>query len=375
MTNATSLLVFASALPGLEPALADELSALGFPGVRSVPGGAEFRGGWPDVWRANLWSACAGAVLIRLARFEARHLRQLDERARRVAWPATLRPGTRVLIEASASASKLYHTGAIAERVATALEAARCLPVTDREAAEARVLVRIVRDRVTISLDTSGTPLFRRGYKRDVGAAPLRETMAAAFLRMAGHEGGSVLDPFCGSGTIPIEAAARAAGLAPGRDRTFAFEKLRTFDGEAWSAMREEGRGRREVGSAAAFAGSDRDADVVAAARSNAERAGLADLVRFEVRSVSEAAPEGSGGLVLTNPPYGERLGEAKALAPLYRAFGGAMRTRFGGWRVGLVTSEERLAHATGLDWAARSAPIPHGPLKVQLWTTGVLRG
>ena len=368
MTSATSLSIFASALPGLEPALADELSGLGFPSVRSVPGGAEFRGGWPDVWRLNLWSACAGAVLIRLARFEARHLRQLDERARRVAWPATLRPGTRVLVEASAAKSKLYHTGAIAERVATALEAARCVPVTDREAAEARVLVRVVRDRVTISLDTSGAPLFRRGYKRDVGAAPLRETMAAAFLRMAGHDGGSVLDPFCGSGTLVIEAAARAAGLAPGRDRRFAFEAFRTFDEDAWAAMREAGRTRRPV--LASFVGSDRDASVVAAARANADRAGVADLVRFETRSASEANPEGSAGLIIANPPYGERLGDAKALMPLYRAFGGAVRARLGGWHVGLITSEERLARATGLDWAARSAPVPHGPLKVWLWTT-----
>ena len=372
MPSATSLAIFATALPGLEPALAEELSELGFTGVRAVPGGAELRGGWEDVWRLNLWSACAGAVLIRLARFEAKHLSQLDERARRVAWPATLLPGTRVLIDASASRSKLYHTGAIAERVATALEAARCEVTTDRDAAEVRVLVRMVRDRCTISLDTSGAPLFRRGYKRDVGAAPLRETMAAAFLRMAGFEGGSVLDPFCGSGTIVLEAAARAAGLAPGRARLFAFERLRSFEGEPWAAMRAEGSVAKDTD--AAFVGSDRDKAVIEAARANAERAGLAGRVRFAARPVSEATPlDTTPGLVLTNPPYGERLGETRALVPLYQAFGSAMRARFAGWRVAMITSDDTLARATGLRWNPPSAPVPHGPLRVRLWQATVL--
>ena len=362
--------VFLTALPGLEEVLRGEVAALGYE-ARAVPGGVTLKGSWPDVWRLNLWSACAGAVLVRAASFRATHLAELDKRAGRADW-GMVPQGTPITVEATAKGSKLYHTGAIAERVRNALAAAGAVPSEAPDAV--RIAVRVVRDQVTISLDTSGAPLFRRGHKLAVGRAPLRETMAASLLRMAGHvPGEAVLDPFCGSGTIILEAAARGAGLAPGRDRTFAFEKLAGFDAAAFAAMREEGRRARPA--SAAQLGSDRDRAVVAMAAQNAERGGLAGATAFLARPVSEAVPpDGEPGLVLTNPPYGARLGEAKALVPLYRSFGAVMRRRFAGWRVGLVTSEERLARATGLDWAERSAPIPHGPLRVRLWTTGAGR-
>jgi putative N6-adenine-specific DNA methylase len=356
--------LFLVAPPGLEPVLAEEVAALGYEGLRTVPGGVTLRAAWPDVWRLNLWSACAVSVLVRVGSFRANHLAQLDKRARGVDWAALIPRGTLVAVEAACKGSRIYHSGAAAERVTGALEAAGTVPAKD---ASLRVLVRIKNDACVLSLDASGEPLFRRGFKQAVGKAPLRETMAASFLRACGFDGTEpVLDPMCGSGTIVLEAAARAAGLAPGRGRPFAFEALTGFEPSVWEAMRAEGAVRKDAPHA--FLGSDRDAGAVRMAGGNAERAGLAGLARFERRTASEAAPpDGPPGLVLTNPPYGARLGDKRELAALYRALGQTLRERFGGWRVGIVTSEEGLARASGLSLEAGPF-VPHGPLKVRLW-------
>ena len=176
----------------------------------------------------------------------------------------------------------------------------------------------------------------------------------------------------CGSGTFVIEAAEIAARLNPGRGRSFAFEKLASFDAEAWAAMRAV-RSAREL--AALCFGSDRDAGAVAMSRANAERAGVAAFTRFHQGPIGALeVPEGAvPGLVMVNPPYGGRLGERGALLPLYQTLGQVLRQRFAGWRVGMVTSEARLAHATGLPFLPAEAPVPHGGLRVTLYRTGVL--
>jgi putative N6-adenine-specific DNA methylase len=236
-----------------------------------------------------------------------------------------------------------------------------------------RVLVRIEDDLVTVSVDSSGEPLHKRGYKQAVGKAPLRETLAALFLRQCGYDGTEpVLDPMCGSGTFVIEAAEIALGLKPGRGRDFAFQTLAGFDAEAWAAMRGD--------SAAAagpvrFFGYDRDAGSVRMAQENAERAGVSGIVRFSQGTVSELLPPENcdRGLVMVNPPYGGRIGDREKLAPLYRALGQVLRERFAGWRVGLVTSEVQFARATGLRFETPCAPVDNGGIKVRLWRSGRL--
>lgn len=363
--------IFLVALPGLEPTLAEEARALGFGAVQVQPGGVALRGGWPTVWRANLLLRGASKVLVRIGGFRALHLAQLDKRARRFPWADFLRPDVPLRIEASCRASRIYHAGAATQRIETAIRESLGAPV----AADAglRLMARIEDDLCTFSLDTSGEGLHRRGHKLDTGKAPLRETMAALFLRECGYRAGEpLIDPMCGSGTFVIEAAEITVGLTPGRARRFAFEDLAGFDASAWAALRtEHDREPPAAEGPARFWGYDRDAGAVSNARTNAERAGIAGLVQFACQPVSALErPEGPPGLVMVNPPYGARIGARHMLHAVYGALGQVLRARFSGWRVGLVTSDGGLARSSGLPFLPPGPPVAHGGLKVRLYRT-----
>ena len=361
--------IFLATFPGLESTLAEEAGTKGFRQPRAVPGGVTIGGGWPEVWRANLWLRGASRVLARVARFPAHHLSTLDARARAMPWTSLLRPAIPFRVIAECHGSRLYHSGAVAERVARAIHAA----TGGLEAPGGlRVLVRMADDVCTISLDTSGEPLHRRGFKQAIGPAPLRETMAALFLQQCGYRGEEPLvDPLCGSGTFVLEAAEQVARLNPGRERSFAFEGLVSFDQAAWSAMRAV---RRVPRAGLLCHGSDRDAGAIAMATANAERAGLAEVTRFQVAPISSVVPPaGPPGLVMVNPPYGARLAEGTDLRPLYQSLGRVLRERFVGWRIGMVTSEPRLAAATALPFLPPGPPVPHGGLRVRLYRTSPL--
>jgi len=370
MTRRTDFEIFLATAPGLEAVLAEEARRKAFKQPMPVPGGVTIRGGWPDVWRANLWLRGVSRVLARIDAFRVTHLAQLDERARKVPWASVLRRDVPFRVEASCAGSRIWHSGAAAERIATAIR--ETLGAPESAEAELLVMVRIERDLCTISLDSSGELLHKRGYKEAVNRAPMRETMAALFLMECGFDGSEpVLDPMCGSGTFVIEAAEMAARLNPGRARHFAFEQLATFDAVAWQKLREA-KSRRET--PIRCHGSDRDAGAIAMSRANAERAGVGDITDFRQAAISEAVPlEGPPGLVIVNAPYGTRLGDKGALLPLYQTLGHVLRSRFAGWRVGLVASEARLAHATGLPFLPPGPPVPHGGLRVTLYRTGVL--
>ena len=360
--------IFLAGPPGLEAPLADEARALGFADAAEVPGGVTFQGGWPEVWRANLWSRGATRVLVRLAEFRALHLAQLDKRSRRVDWAAVLGTGRKVSVETVCRKSKIYHAGAASQRIETAIREA----LGEGDGPPLKIMARIEDDLCTLSLDSSGAALHKRGTKQAVGKAPMRETLAALFLRQCGYDGREpVFDPMCGSGTFPLEAAEIAMGLAPGRNRSFAFESLPEFDGDAWAGMRQAaGQGATDL----RFGGSDRDPGAVKMATENAERAGLGAVVSFRQAAVSEAErPDGPPGLVMINPPYGARIGERKLLFGLYGALGEMLKTRFSGWRVGLVTTDGGLAKATGLPWLPPGPPVPHGGLKIRLYRTDPL--
>jgi putative N6-adenine-specific DNA methylase len=362
--------IFLVAVPGLEALLCTEAKELGFASPRMVAGGVAISGLWPDVWRANLHLRGASRVLARLGDFRVSHLAQLDKKARSFPWAGFLRRDMPVTVEASCRKSKIYHSGAAAERIATALREELGVAVTD--SAEVVLKARIEKDICTLSVDTSGGLLHKRGSKLAMAKAPLRETMAALLLRACGfNEHEPVLDPFCGSGTFVIEAAEMAAGLLPGRNRAFAFERLASFDAKAWAAMRTA---TSYVKPALKFYGSDRDAGAISAAIANAERAGVPAFTEFERKSMSDAAPPAwPPGLVIMNPPYGTRIGEAKKLEALYATMGNVLRQRFLGWRVGLITSNDHLARTTGLPWDGKPLAFLHGGLKVKLWRSGPL--
>jgi putative N6-adenine-specific DNA methylase len=357
--------IFLVATPGLEVPLAAEALAAGFSDAKIIDGGVTFPGTWPDVWRANLVLRGATRILARVASFRAMHLAQLDKRARKLPWSEILRPDIPVHVEASCKRSRIYHAGAAAQRVATAIREVLGAPVA--EDATLRIMVRIEDDLVTISIDTTGESLHKRGFKEGVAKAPMRETMAAMFLAQCGYDGtGPVLDPMCGSGTFVIEAAEIALGLHPGRERSFAFEQLPGFDATAWSKLRASGSTRPVTQRSYGF---DRDAGAIRMANENAVRAGVAELTQFAQQSIEDLTPpEGPPGLVIVNPPYGTRIGEKGPLIGVHRTLGKVLKTRFTGWRIGIITADKQLAQATGLSFEQPLPPVLHGGIRVGLY-------
>ena len=355
--------LFFVAAPGLEPFLADEARRLGFRAVHQVPGGVEALGDWSEVWRANLSLRTASRVLVRIAEFRVMHLAQLDKRARKVDWAAVLRADVPFRVEAACHASRIYHDKAAALRIQTAIAEGLGAPVDAK--AELVVKARIDDDLCTISLDTSGESLHKRGHKEAVGKAPLRETVAAAVLRAMGFDGSqTVVDPMCGSGTFLLEAAELAAGLLPGRARAFAFEGLATFDPAAFARLKTAS----VRGPVLRFFGSDRDQGAIAGAIANATRAGVAGWCQFQRRAISDLTPpEGPPGMVLINPPWGSRIGERKLLFALYGAMGTTLRDRFVGWDLGILAPDAGLIKATGLRLSA-GPTLELGGTRVTLW-------
>lgn len=358
--------IFCITAPGLEPHLADEARALGFEVTGTIPGGVNLLGDWAEVWRANRSLRGATRVLVRLTSFRAMHLAQLDKRARKLPWAEWLRPDRAVRVDATCRKSKIYHAKAAAQRIERAVvdtlgvELSKTAPVT--------LKLRIEDDLCTLSVDTSGASLHKRGLKQQVNKAPMRETLAALFLRAAGYDGTMpIYDPMCGSGTFPIEAAEIALGLEPGRARTFALQNL------AFQAPPHEDTPAVQD-TRLRFYGSDRDSGAVAMSRANAERAGVDHITQFEMRPVSDiAAPEGPKGLVILNPPYGGRVGNKKPLFGLYAATGARLKEAFPGWRVAVITSENALAKAMSLPFQPPGPLVDHGGIKVRLWQTGPL--
>ncbi|MDJ0992358.1 MAG: class I SAM-dependent RNA methyltransferase [Dinoroseobacter sp.] len=358
--------LFFAAQPGLEETLAEEAAEAGFSAPRAVPGGVETVGDFPEMMRANLELAGAGRVLVRIAEFRAFHLAQLDKRARKLDWSHWIPAGTPIKVEATCRKSKIYHDRAAAQRVARAVEASGA--VVSQEDDAVRIIARIEDDLVTLSLDSSGEPLHRRNLKEFVGKAPLRETMAALFLRQMRYSGSEPLvDPMCGSGTILLEAAAVATGLKPGRARSFAFERFAGFDPATWAALNAP---EPVVSGPPRLFGFDRDQGAIRGATRNAERAGVSLLCQFACQPISALEPPTDvPGLVMVNPPYGARIGNKKLLYGLYGALGECLKVKFSGWRVGIVTSDGGLAKATGLPLTP-GPRVAHGGLTVQLWQT-----
>lgn len=367
----TELDFFAVCPPGLEPQLAAECAALGFKRGKPEPGGVTLRGDWSEVWRANLELRGATRILVRLGSFPAFHLAQLDKRSRKFPWRDTLEPHVPVKVEVATNRkSKIYHAGAAAERVEKAVSAAMDAPISPE--AEVAIKVRIDRDLVTISVDTSGESLHKRGHKVATGKAPIRETLAALLLQTCGYDGRhTVVDPMCGSGTFLLEAAEIAADLQPGRDRAFAFQSLATFDPDGFATLVRAGSGPTPMHR---FYGYDRDQGAIDGARRNAEAAGVDQICTFGCQPLSELTPpEGEPGLVIVNPPYGTRIGNKGQLYALYGTLGRVLAERFRGWRVGIVTSDQALVHATGFDLTSGPV-IDNGGIKVKLYQADLSR-
>ncbi|WP_286829283.1 MULTISPECIES: THUMP domain-containing class I SAM-dependent RNA methyltransferase [Kordiimonas] len=370
MNTNDDLEIFLVTVPGLEPALLAEATERGFDGAEATTGGVTVRGGWPDVWRANLELRGASKVLVRLGEFRVMHLAKLDKLARKFPWGETLRRDVPVRVEVTCKKSRIYHHKAAAERIEKAITEE--FGGTISPDAEVCIKARIFDDMCTISVDTSGESLHKRGHKEAVNKAPMRENLAALLLRECGYKGQEpVVDPMCGSGTFVIEAAEMALGLNPGRSRTFAFEQLVGFDKAAWRRMTKlKPNPQTDV----RFHGFDRDKGAVAMCDANAERAGVKHITHFDQLTISRLkAPEGPAGLVIINPPYGVRIGEVNKLRSLYQSLGNSLKAEFVGWRVGLVTNSDELARTTGLKFRKAKTRFSHGGIPVTLYQTAPL--
>lgn len=362
--------IFLATAPGLENMLYEEVRSKGFKQAKAVKGGVTIRGGWPEVWRANLWIRGASRILARIASLKVTHLAQLETFAKEIPWLDILDPKYSFRVEVSCSKSRIYHSGAATERIERALS--KALNTSPSSEADITIMGRIDHDICTLSVDTSGALLHKRGFRAAINKAPMRENMAALFLQQCGYKGTeSVFDPMCGSGTFVIEAAEIAARLNPGRSRNFSFEKLVTFDQQAWKKMCDV---TRQAETGIQFYGSDRDSGAVKMSSENAERAGIDHLTEFKQQTISDITPPtNTPGLVILNPPYGKRISETNKLRPLYQTLGKVLRDNFSGWRVGIITTDRGLVQATGLPFLPPAAPVQHGGLRVTLFHTSAL--
>jgi putative N6-adenine-specific DNA methylase len=365
-----TLPLFAVSAPGLEPVLAAELADLGMPGQVET-GGVSWSGSLEQLHRANLELRTASRVLLRVGEFRARTFFELERHARRLEWQRYLGTGRRVQLRVTCRKSRLYHEGAVAQRFLEAISRAAGDTVgsaddgsdAEEEGSAAQLFViRFFYDRCTVSIDSSGALLHLRGYRQALARAPLRETLAAALLRVGGWRAHApLLDPLCGSGTIPIEAALAARRIAPGlagkqgtRPRAYAFEQWPDHRPELWG--REVDRAREAVlaGAGVAILGSDRDAGAIDAALANAERAGVAADLALRVAPLSAVDVPAAPAWLVTNPPYGVRVGETRALRDLYAALGKLARTRIPGGTLAMLSADPGLERQVGIPMEAR---------------------
>ena len=371
---------FATVPLGLELLLADELRGLAAGDVAEARAGVAFEGGLEVAYRACLWSRLANRVLLKLDSFPSASPEALYTGVGRVAWSEHLPADASLAVDFSSSRSNITHTHFGAQKVKDAIvdqfrERFGVRPSVRLDRPDVRVNVYLDKDIASVSLDLSGESLHKRGYRLEGGSAPLKENLAAAILLRAGwpaiaRAGGDLIDPMCGSGTLPIEAAWMAADIAPGLLRDyFGFLAWKQHDAERWLNLVEEAQARRESGikRLADIKGYDIDRLAVHGARGNLERAGLRGLVQVEKRAVGDVRPRRSTGLVVVNPPYGERLGDVKTLGSLYSDLGKTLKTHFRGWHAGVFTGNPDLAFKLGIR-ANRSYKLYNGAIECKLF-------
>ncbi|UPT74337.1 MAG: THUMP domain-containing protein [Elusimicrobiota bacterium] len=356
---------FASCAPGFEELLFGELCDLGLlkPRVLAGPpdeaGGVAFAGDEAALARACRRLTLAERVYLRYGPFPAADLQALERAAAKVPWRRFFPFESKLAVRARTRRSRLDRDKTIAEKTAKAAGAA--LTPFDDASPVPLVRVSLDGDKAVFDVDASGAPLHRRGWRLESAKAPLRESLAAGLLRASGWDARSpLIDPFCGAGTIAIEAALRAAGLPPSPGRSFAFEK--------WTGFAVPPEPAAAAGQAPRILASDRDEGAVRAAKANAERAGVAGLIEFSVRAVSALDSPPGPGWIVTNPPYGVRVSEGKELRVLYSALGDALRSQCGGWRAALLAPPGPLVSATGLRVKPVLATL-NGQLPVRVWS------
>jgi 23S rRNA (guanine2445-N2)-methyltransferase / 23S rRNA (guanine2069-N7)-methyltransferase len=375
---------FATAPKGIESLLNDELKNIGAEWTKQTTSGVYFDGDLRMGYRACLWLRTANRVLLPITHFEAKHPDDLYSSIKKIDWSQHLDPGGTLAVDFFSSRSRIDHAHYAALKVKDAVvdqfrEKFDCRPSVDRSRPDIRINVHLLKNQATVTLDLSGESLHKRGYRTEGGKAPLKENLAAAILLRAGwkeiaEQGGGLIDPMCGSGTLPIEAALIAADSAPGLLREhFGFLRWKQHQPEIWDELLLEAEEREtaKINSLPPIIGYDMDSTAIRNSVANLEKAGLTGLIHFEKKALSDLTPHpktrGKPGIVILNPPYGERIGKKSELPSLYRELGHKLKSEFPGWQSSLFTGNIQLGRAVGLS-SSQTYTFYNGPIECRLF-------
>ena len=380
MTEKNKEKFFSPCPRGLEPLLAAEIAKLGAVDIVPTEGGVGFAGAMSIAYAANLHSRIASRILWQVGNGRYRNEEDIYRGVHALDWNAYFDPALTIRVNVASVGSPLTSLEFITLKIKDAAcdkfrEQSGKRPDVDTAEPDVRIHAFLERERFTLYLDTSGDPLFKRGSKLMAGEAPLRENLAAGILTLCGWTPEQpLLDPMCGSGTLLIEAAQIARGIPPGYKREFAFQKLKSFDAAAWKRLTTEAAAGIKATAPAGIFGADLYGEALKLARTNLEAAGLADSVSLKQVNILEIAAPAESGVLVTNPPYGVRLGELDQLAAFYPKLGNELKKKFAGWRAYLFTADMRVPKLIGLSPSKRT-PLFNGSLECRLYEFKMVSG
>lgn len=371
---------FAPCPRGLEAVLASELAGLEAQTVHATDGGVAFSGDERLLYRANLESRIASRVLLHVGEGTYRSEDDIYQRALSLSWFEWFERKRTIRVAVAAIRSPLKSLDFVTLRIKDAVcdafrRATGSRPDVDTRFADVRIHAFIDPRHVSFYIDTSGEPLFKRGWRTSTVDAPLRENLAAGILRLTGWTREMpLLDPMCGGGTFLLEAASIARGIAPGANRGFGFERLTLYDARLWREIRRESQALQNEHATMAIYGSDREQKALRATTEALHRAGLQDGIHLQRSDVLEITAPGENGILIANPPYGVRIGEQQELAAFYPKLGDALKQRFAGWRCFIFSADTRLPKLIGLK-ASRRTPLFNGALECRLYEFAMVAG
>ena len=371
---------FAICPRGLEELLVAELLAVGASEVKATHGGVYFSGEWSVCYRANLESRIATRILWHIVKGPYTQEEDIYRLAVRQLWPNRCAVSSTFRVVTTAIKCPLRSLDFVTLRVKDAVcdrvrEDKGERPNVETRNPDVSVHVFLSENECTLYVDTSGQPLWQRGFRKDSVDAPLKENLAAGILKLSGWQPGMPLvDPMCGSGTFLLEAVQVALDRAPGLDRAFAFEKLNSFEALAWADIREAAAARCKVPEPMDIRGYDIDDKAVRATRRNLQESGFGGIVTVDRADLLETQPLTEHGILIANPPYGERLGELEELALFYPQLGSALKKNWAGWNCFFFTADLRLPKLLGLK-PSRTTPLFNGPLECRLFEIRMVAG
>jgi putative N6-adenine-specific DNA methylase len=371
---------FAPCPRGLETVLAQEMQELNAAEIRTANGGVHFSGDFKLCYNVNLQSRIASRVLWQVAHDRYQNEEDVYQVASALAWETRFDPALTIRIKVEAIRCPLKSLDFVTLRIKDAVcdrfrAHAGKRPSVDTDEPDIRIHAFLDAQNVTLYLDTTGEPLFKRGLRKQTGEAPLRENLAAGILRLSGWSPGiPLLDPMCGSGTFLLEAALISLNIAPGAQRHFAFEKLKNFDARSWKQLSDQSIKRQKPKVSLPIYGSDLYGNALDTTRANLAAAGLEGTVQLKQANILEISAPARQGILVANPPYGERVGESEALAEFYPRLGDALKKKFSGWNCYIFSSDMRLPKLIRLN-ASKRTPLYNGALECRLFEYKIVEG